>query len=122
MKPDELDPLHVLISCFSLSSLSSIAALLRSNKEVTFRQIAATSLYSGFLGLAIGLVWFNYFSPTNIFFLIGVSVLAGLGGTSLLDLVLAMLSRSGINITITPKNFDVGKGPPKAAEADAEDD
>lgn len=105
---DKLTPLQVFLLCFGISSLAGIAALLRSNKQLTARTIASASLYSGLFGLVIGLIWYNYFAPTNLFFLIGVSGLAGLGGVSLLDVLLQLIA-SGLKIRIS-------------VEADDEDD
>jgi hypothetical protein len=96
---DKLNPLEVFIYCFSIASLAGIAALLRSNKVLTARIIVSAALYSGLFGLVIGLIWYNYFAPTNIFFLIGVSGLAGLGGVSLLDVILQLIT-SGVNVRI----------------------
>ena len=105
--PDRLSPLQVLVACFSLSSLGGLAALLRSGKPITTRTIVSAVLYSGLTGLIIGLIWYNYFSGRdNIYFLVGVSGLAGLGGTTLLDFTLQVLSKGGVNITIAPKADD----------------
>ena len=101
---DKLSAFDVLLSCFSISSLGGLAALLRSGKPLHWRTIISALLYSGVVGLVIGLVWYRYFSgQDNIYFLIGVSGLAGLGGTTLLDFVVQAISRGGINIQISPK-------------------
>lgn len=99
----KLSALEVLASCFTISSLGGLAALLRSGKPLNWRTVATALLYSGIVGLVIGLVWYQYFSgQDNIYFLIGVSGLAGLGGTTLLDFVLQVISKGGVNIFITP--------------------
>lgn len=102
---DKLTPLQVLICCFSIASLAGIAALLRSNKELTIRTIASAALYSGLFGLVIGLIWYNYFAPANLFFLVGVSGLAGLGGVSLLDVILQLIT-NGVNVRISLNDED----------------
>lgn len=103
---DKLTPLEVFVSCFSISSLAGLASLLRSGKALTWRLVVATLLYSGIFGLVIGLLWFNYFGgQNNIFFLIGVSGLAGLGGTTLLDFIVQGLA-NGFNIKITASKAD----------------
>ena len=101
---EKLSPLQVLASCFTISSLAGLAALLRSGRELTWRSIFATVLYSGLFGLIYGLIWFNYFNgkDQNYFFLIGSSGLVGLGGATLLDFIVQGL-RHGFNITITTK-------------------
>jgi hypothetical protein len=101
---DNLNPIHVFIACFSLASVAGISSLVRSGKELTVRTILAAGCYSGLLGLVIGLLWYNYFAPANIFFLIGVSCLAGLGGVSLIDVIVQVIARGGVNILIQPKD------------------
>lgn len=100
----KLSVFEVLASCFTISSLGGLAALLRSGRSLTGRVVLSAVLYSGIVGLVIGLVWYQYFSgQDNIYFLIGVSGLAGLGGTTLLDFVVQVLSKGGVNIHISPK-------------------
>lgn len=94
-----LTPIQILMACFSIASAAGIASLLRSNKPLTSRVVVAAGLYSGLFGLVIGLIWFNYFAPTNTTFLVGVSGLAGLGGVSLVDVAVQLLTR-GANITV----------------------
>lgn len=103
---DRLTPIQVFLSCFTIASLAGLAALLRSDKPLTWRMIIAAMLYSGIFGLMIGLCWYNYFGGSdNLYFLIGVSGLAGLGGTSLLDFVVQGISK-GFNIKITSGDDD----------------
>jgi hypothetical protein len=112
---DKMSPLEVFISCFAISSFAGLAALLRSGKALTWRIIVAAFLYSGIFGLVIGLLWYNYFggdNNNNIFFLIGVSGLAGLGGTSLLEFVVQGIS-NGFNIKITTDSGDDNASPPR---------
>jgi hypothetical protein len=100
MQDKILEPLYALTACFSIASLAGIAALLRSDKTLHWRTVLAAGLYSGLFGLVIGLIWYNYFAPANVWFLIGVSGLAGLGGVSLID-VLVQLIAKGVNIRVT---------------------
>lgn len=123
MEPDKTSPLEVLAACFALSSTGGLAALLRSGRRLDWRIVASAMLYSGLTGLVIGLVWYNYFDGRqNIFFLLGVSGLAGLGGTTLIDLLLQVFTNGGVTIEIAPK----GKKPKRRAadtadECDADD-
>ena len=111
--PDRLTALQVFVSCFSISSFAGLAALLRSGKPLTWRNITAAFLYSGIFGLVIGLLWYQYFGgQDNVYFLIGVSGLAGLGGMSLLDFAVQGLL-SGFNIKITTEGRDDDMQPPK---------
>ncbi len=101
---DKLRPLEVLLSCLAIASLGGFFSLLRSQQPLTARGLVAATLYSGLIGLVIGLLWFNYFAPANLFFLIGTSGLAGLGGVTLLDVVVNVIAKGGVNITIKPKS------------------
>lgn len=105
MGDDRFHALQVFLSCFSISSLGGLAALLRSGKKITVRAILSSMLYSGLVGLVIGLVWYRFLSgDENIYFLIGVSGLAGLGGATVLDFVVQVITKGGLNITIRPKD------------------
>lgn len=108
---DKFDPKLALSAAFAISSLGGLAAMLRSNKPLNFRVVVSAFLYSGMMGLIIALLWYNYFDGSgNIYFLLGVSGLAGVGGTTVLDFVLQALKHGGVNITISP-----GDAPPPAA-------
>lgn len=105
MLDDKLTPFQILAACFGLSSLAGVAALLRSNKILDPRTVIAAFLYSGLFGLVIGLVWFNYFAPANHYFLVGVSGLAGLGGVSLIDVLVQLITRGvSVKIHVDPDN------------------
>lgn len=104
---EKLTPLQVLLACFTISSMSGLAALLRSGRELNWRGIFSAILYSGTFGLIYGLIWFNYFdgADQNYFFLIGSSGLVGLGGVSLIDFVVQGILH-GFNIKITTSSPD----------------
>ncbi|NDC55412.1 MAG: hypothetical protein EBZ69_01055 [Alphaproteobacteria bacterium] len=54
------------------------------------------------MGLAIALLWYqNYSEAKNIHGLIGICVLAGMGGGTLTDIGISILSGAGIKVTIT---------------------
>lgn len=111
---DKLSPLQVFGSCFAIASCAGLAALLRSRKQLTWRLITAAFLYSGLFGLVIGLIWYNYCGgQDNVYFLIGVSGLAGLGGTSLLDFAVQGLA-NGFNIKITAERDAAAEGDDRA--------
>ena len=117
---DKLTPIQVLLSCLTVSSFAGLAALLRSQQELNWRNVTATCLYSGVFGLIYGLIWFNYFGGAgqNYYFLIGSSGLIGLGGASLIDFVLNGLLH-GFNITITPKKSNIGPNSKQGGKDDA---
>lgn len=107
---DKFHPLHVLAAGFALSSLGGLAALLRSQKQLTVRNVVSAMLWSGLTGLLIALTWYNYFNDQgNIYFLLAVSGLAGIGGTTVVDLAMQVCKAGGVNIVITPKADENGK-------------
>ena len=105
---DKLSPFQVILACLALSSVGGLAALLRSGAHLCWRSIFAAMLYSGVFGVVYGLIWFNYFDggDQNYFFLIGSSGLIGLGGTTLIDFIVQVIAKGGINIVIHPKDDD----------------
>jgi hypothetical protein len=95
------DPLAVFLSAFGVSAFAGLAALLRPGKSVTFLAVASSMLYSGLMGLAISLIWYKYFcAQDNIYLLIGICVLAGLGGNSFTDFLLYILKKGGVTISV----------------------
>jgi hypothetical protein len=109
---EKFNPIHILLSAFMLSSLGGLAALLRSRQELTWRQVFATLLYSGVTGLTIALLWYNYFDGAgNIYFLLGVSGLAGIGGTTVVDFIVEVVKRGGVHISIEPGDTPSKKEP-----------
>ncbi len=104
--PYRLTPLQVLLSCFTISALGGFFSYLRSDRKFELRYAAAAMFYSGITGLVIGLLWYTWFAPDNMFFLIGVSGLAGLGGSTAIDIVLKLLKSGGINIVVKPNDED----------------
>jgi hypothetical protein len=94
---DKLNPIYVFLSAFGVSSFAGLAALLRAGKQVTGLAVFSAILNSGMLGLAIALVWYTKFQD-NIYFLIGICVLAGLGGATMVDFVVAAIKSGGVSI------------------------
>lgn len=103
MASDDYNVVKVIAAAFGVSSIGGLAALLRSNKKLSWRNVFAALLYSGMMGMIIGLLWYNYFDGKgNIAFLLGVSALAGIGGVTVTDFVIQCLSRGGIDIIVHP--------------------
>jgi hypothetical protein len=102
---DKLTPLQIFLSCFSIASLAGLAALLRSGQVLSWRMVFSAFMYSGIFGLTWSLICYRWFggSAVNLYFLVGSAGLIGLGGASLLDFVVAVIARGGINVTIVPK-------------------
>lgn len=104
MNGDDLTPVQVFLSALAISSLGGLAALLHSKRSLTPRAIIAAIVYSGALGTIIALLWYNKFRDDgNIYFVLGISGLAGIGGASAIDLIVAILKKGGVNIIIKPK-------------------
>ena len=106
--PDKFNPLIIFITAFLISAMAGLAALLRSQQELTCRTILAVVLNTGILGLGMALVLFTFFKD-NAYVLIGLCLFAGLGGLTLVGFILQVIKQGGINITIRPTpNQDEG--------------
>lgn len=93
--------LSVFIGAFGVAAFAGLATLLRFGKKISILTIVSAMLNSGFLGLAISLIWYeNYQKAANIHGLIGVCVLAGMGGSTITDILISLLSGAGIKIII----------------------
>lgn len=93
MKDNTVDKSHLwlLTAIVPCSSLAGLAALLRSDQEIDGRKIFSAITNSGLFGLAIGsgMIWRYGIDSWPL--ILCVSVLAGLGGNSALDVVLTSL-------------------------------
>jgi hypothetical protein len=96
------DPVWVFISAFGISAFAGLAALLRSGTPLTRTNICSSLLNSGILGLGISLLWYAKYQED----LIGVCVLAGLGGMTTVDFFLRVLRKGGLSIRMG-KNGEV---------------
>lgn len=99
----QLDPLRIFASAFAVSSFAGLAALLRSGKSITILAVCSAMLNTGMVGLAIALIWYTKFkgSEENIYFMIGLCVLSGLGGTTAIDFIVMLCKRNGVTITVS---------------------
>jgi hypothetical protein len=91
MSSDKFNPLHIFFSAFTISSLAGLAALLRSQNQLSMRAICSAILYSGMTGLIVALTLYNYFGAEYIFLLLGVSGLAGIGGATVIDFIVQLI-------------------------------
>jgi len=82
-----------LIAVLGASSLAGLAALLRSGKELTSRDIFSSLLNSGIMGAGVFAVWWSYGGESNPILAAGVCTLAGLGGTATVEFVAASAKR-----------------------------
>lgn len=106
---DKIEPIRMFFAAFGIASFGGLAALLRSQKPITIRSLVAAVMYSGLAGLIIMLLWYNYFLGNgNLYFLLGVSGLAGVGGTTVVDFLLQAFKSGGLNLTFgNPARKDV---------------
>lgn len=101
MPDDIFHALSVFLSAFGAASFAGLATLLRFAKKLSKLSVVSAMLNAGFLGLAIALLWYqNYRKAENVYGLIGVCVLAGMGGSTLTDLLISVLTGAGIHVTI----------------------
>lgn len=100
-----VEPLKIMGAIFVVCSLGGLASLLRSDKPITVRLVMSALLNSGLIGLVIALVWWNSYKDTNLYFLTGVSLLAGMGGATAIDFLYQFaakrfMGKTGIKIVI----------------------
>jgi hypothetical protein len=84
--------LWVFVCAFLFASLSGVASVLRASAKPTLWAVLSSALNSGMLGLGLSLLWIAYFRD-NVHFLVGICVLAGLGGVSTVELALAIFRK-----------------------------
>lgn len=101
MDGEVFNSLAVLLSAFGAAAFAGLATLLRFAKKLSKLAVVSAMLNAGFLGLAIALIWYqNYRNAENVHGLIGICVLAGMGGSTLTDLAISLLAGAGIKVTI----------------------
>ena len=102
----KMDGDHLLFALiFGGGSLGGLAALLRSNNALTKRNVFSAMLNSGLIALVIALVWWANYRDTNLFFLVGISILAGLGGATTLDFA-TLYIRKKLGLHVITKKTD----------------
>jgi hypothetical protein len=88
---------NIFVASFALAAFAGLAALFRSTMPISRRSVLSAILNSGFLGLALSLLWFHKFAH-NLHMLVGVCLLAGLGGNTTLEFILQAFRSGGLNI------------------------
>ena len=102
----KIDPYHLFASILTMGSLAGLASVLRSGKELTPRAIISAMLNSGLISLCVGLTWYEYFQgQDHVWFTVGVSLFAGLGGATALDFVMSAL-KHGIKVNVVVDEED----------------
>lgn len=93
--------LSVFAAAFGVSAFAGLATLLRFSPKLSKLAVISSMLNAGFMGLAISLIWYqNYREASNVHGLIGICVLAGMGGSTITDLLISLLSGAGIKVII----------------------
>ena len=91
---ETVEPVRVFCAIFGLSALAGISLVVSDKrKECSVRALLGSFMVSGIIGLVIGLIWWSKFGNTDLYFLIGVSMLAGMGGNSTLGLLYIIFIR-----------------------------
>jgi multisubunit Na+/H+ antiporter MnhG subunit len=80
--------IKAFVAAAALSALAGLAALLRSDRPLTRKLVAATLLNSGLMGLGLSLFWYVLFRD-NLYCLVGMCVLFALGGMGSVDIAVA---------------------------------
>ncbi len=102
MEAENLDALFVFASAFGVAAFAGLATFLRFSRKINWLSVISAMLNAGFLGLAIGLIWYRHFCrEDNIPGLIGICALAGMGGSTLSDIFWSILSGAGVKVIIT---------------------
>lgn len=96
---------QIICAVFFVSAAAGIAALLRSTQLFTIRSATTAILNSGLLGVAVAAIGIQWYDIENALLILGVAILAGLGGNKLVELVLA-----GAVYAIKSKYFHLAEG------------
>lgn len=93
--------LSIFGSAFGVAAFAGLATLLRFARKLSKLAVISAMLNAGFLGLAVALLWYqNYRKAENVYGLLGFCVLAGMGGSTLTDILISVLSGAGIKIIV----------------------
>jgi len=91
--------LELILTSFAFASAVSLGNLIRSNRKVGWNWLGVV-MSSGFAGVGVACLWTFWYPATDMRFVIVVSILAGTGGISLLDLLLTALTKRGIQVKV----------------------
>lgn len=86
------DPWVIGLLAFFGASFAGLANQLRTGKALTARAVAAAMMNSGFIGAIIALMGYQMFTD-NLPYLFGLSLLAGIGGATMLDFILTIFKK-----------------------------
>lgn len=98
---DNVADISIFFGAFGISAFAGLATLLRFSKKLSKITVCSAMLNAGFLGLSVALIWYrNYRDADNVPGLIGLCVLSGMGGGTLTDILISLLSGAGIKIIV----------------------
>lgn len=110
LDPSAVSPWLLFGGVFLVASLGGLAALLRSGQDITRRQVASALLNSGLVGVIIALTLWSRYGANDPFLLFGVSILAGFGGATTIDLLVQYVCKKfGLSSPYNRENHE----PPK---------
>jgi len=99
---DANHPIWVFLSAFGVSAFAGLATYLRFSRKMSRLGCLSAIMNAGCMGLSIALIWFQHYRKSeNVYGLIGICVLAGMGGSTITDILWSVLSGAGIKVTIT---------------------
>lgn len=100
--------LTVFILAGIVSALSGIAAVLRTEKDFTLFRVIVVTFNATLLGLGLSMIWYTYFEKSpNI--LVGLCILIGLGGTSIMDVIINAFKNGGLSISFKDGSLRIDK-------------
>ncbi len=89
----------VFVSSFTLAAFSGLATMLRSDQQMTRTKVVGQVLNSGLMGLGTSLLFYAKFEE-NLYFLVGVCLVAGISGASTLDFLVSVIRKGGFSINL----------------------
>jgi hypothetical protein len=82
------EPLNFALLVLPVASLAGLASLLRSERDLNWRSVASAMINSGLFGTSIAMFGYNKW---DIWLLLSLSILSGLGGNALVDFVIDLI-------------------------------
>lgn len=88
---ERLKPLSIALAIFPFGALAGFAMLIRSDKEITPRQVMDAMLTSGLLAVCVWWILHDKFGDERMGYVAGLSVLSGFGANSIIGALLKAL-------------------------------
>jgi uncharacterized membrane-anchored protein len=97
LEPNDTNAIWVFLSSFLVAAAAGFASLLRTAVKLTWISVFSALLNSGLVGLSISLLWYHKFHD-NLYFLVGLCIIAGLGGATTVDFLLKAFMAGGLSV------------------------